>query len=386
MKALVAGAEWNPREGYSPTKKEAQEKRVSSGSQVWQNPVVRVMDVGDPNPEPDELVLKVDYCGICGSDTHVYESDEEGYIIFSGPAKLPCVLGHEYSGEVVETGKDVEDFKKGDIVTSESVLWCGKCPPCRQGMLNQCDNVELMGLTSYGAFSEYIAVKAKYCWNLGGIEERFSREDTLKVGTLIEPMGCAYNGIFISGVGFCPGAYAIVYGAGPIGLGAVILLKAAGAGMIISIDVMDERLDIAKKMGADFVFNAKKTDSIVEAVEDLTGAWGADLQIEAAGAAKETLPIIEKLYSKRSKVIYLGRADSYGTLDLNTIVSGAHSLIGSRGHSGYGIFPNIIRLIQGGRLEGIQEMVTSVFPFNGILEAFEASTKRTDGKILVRIN
>lgn len=339
-----------------------------------------------PEPKADELLVRVLACGICGSDTHLYEMDEEGYVLFSGAVKLPCIVGHEYSGEVVETGKEISDFKPGDIVTGESILWCGKCLPCRYGMLNQCEDIELMGLTSGGAFAEYIAVKAKYCWKLNGLKERFPGDELSKIGTLIEPIGCAYNGIFISGGGFYPGASAVVYGVGPIGLGAVSLLKAAGAGLIIAVDAIEERLELAKKMGADYTFNQDKMLQIEKAVLDLTHGWGADLQIEAAGAARHTIPLIQKIAAKRGKVIYLGRADAMATIELNDIVSGANSIVGSRGHSGYGIFPNIIKLLQGGRLEGIQEMITSVYPLSDVITAFASSKERKDGKILVKMN
>lgn len=338
-----------------------------------------------PEPKADELLIRVLACGICGSDTHLYEMDEEGYVLFSGAVKLPCIVGHEYSGEVVETGKEIADFKQGDIVTGESILWCGKCLPCRYGMLNQCEDIELMGLTSGGAFAEYIAVKAKYCWKLNGLKERFPGDELSKIGALIEPIGCAYNGIFISGGGFYPGANAVVYGAGPIGLGAISLLKAAGAGLIIAVDIIKERLAIAAKIGADYTFDPAETPNMEKAVLDLTQGWGADLQIEAAGAASRTIPIIQKLSARRGKVIYLGRADAQATMELNAIVSGANSLIGSRGHSGYGIFPNIIKLLQGGRLEGIQEMITSVYPWPDVIKAFDVSKERKDGKILVTL-
>ncbi|MBI4691181.1 MAG: alcohol dehydrogenase catalytic domain-containing protein [Nitrospirae bacterium] len=386
MKVLKARADWSPRKGYTPTDSESSGRKAISGNLLWKNPSFGIVDEPEPEVNADEIIVKVKYCGICGSDTHVYESDTDGYIIFSGPARLPCILGHEYSGEIVEVGRDVSGFKRGDIVTGESIFWCGRCLPCRSGMLNQCENVELMGLTTNGAFAEYIAVKSKYCWDLNSLEERFSKDDVFKIGALIEPLGCAYNGIFISGNGFNPGAYAIVYGAGPIGLGAVLLLKAAGAAKLIVIDVIDKRLEIAKIMGADYVFNLTKADDIEKTLMDITSGWGADIQVEAAGAANKTVPLMQNLSSKRGKIIYLGRAEAMSEMELNKIVSGSHYIIGSRGHSGYGIFPNTIRLIQGGRLNAVSEMITSVFPFSKIMEAFALSTKRTDGKILVKIN
>jgi hypothetical protein len=368
-----------------PTSEEERTRRAAAGSKVYRGASIAIVETPDPRPGRDEILLKIHYCGICGSDTHVFESDDEGYIIFSGPARLPSTLGHEYTGEVVEVGADVVGFERGDIVTGESVLWCGQCIPCRQGMLNQCRNVELMGLTVDGAFSDYMAVKAKYCWKIGALETRYGREDLLKVGALIEPLGCAYNGIFVSGGGVTPGAYAIVYGAGPIGLGAVSLLRAAGAARVIALDVVPERLELARAMGADATVNPRETDRLDEALRDLTDGWGADIQVEAAGAARLTMPLIDKLYAPRGRLIYLARAEATGTIDLNRIVSGAYSIIGSRGHCGYGIFPNIIKLLEGGRLPGVEKMVTSVIDFPRIHEAFSNSSLRTDGKILIAV-
>jgi len=383
MRAFVAEAEWNPRRGYPLSSHESAGRTAIVGSQVWQHPRLAIQQVPTPGIRDDEVLVRIRYCGICGSDTHTYEKDRDGYIIFSGPAKLPCILGHELSGEVVEIGKDVQGFTKGDIVTSESIMWCGKCRPCRSGMLNQCEQVELMGLTSNGAFADFMAINARYCWKLDSLAGQFERNDIFKVGTLIEPIGCAYNGIFIAGNGFLPGSNAIVYGAGPIGLGAVLLLKIAGAAKVIVIDVVEERLKIAKKMGADHVFNFDSEDSLEEVIMGLTAGWGADIQVEAAGAAHKTIPLLQKLCSKQGKIIYLGRVDASVHVDLNRIVSGAHSIIGSRGHSGYGIYHEIIRLLQGGRLNAVKEMVTSVFPFNRIAEGFALSTNRTDAKILI---
>ncbi|HKZ46328.1 MAG TPA: alcohol dehydrogenase catalytic domain-containing protein, partial [Thermodesulfobacteriota bacterium] len=278
-----------PRDGYNLSDRQKAEKRAVSGSKAWRYTWFELKDIPVPDIKDDELLIRVGACGICGSDAHLYEMDDEGYILFSGAVKLPCIVGHEYSGEVVEAGRDVSDFKKGDIVTGESIFWCGKCLPCRYGMLNQCENIELMGLTSNGAFAEYIAVKAKYCWKLNGLDSVFGKDDIFSVGALIEPLGCAYNGIFISGGGFYPGANAVVYGAGPIGLAAVALLRAAGAGIIIAIDIIDERLELAKKLGADCTFNSDKTPWIEKVILDITQGWGADLQIEAAGAARHTI-------------------------------------------------------------------------------------------------
>jgi hypothetical protein len=385
MKALVVEADWEPRKTYEFTAEEAAGKRAVVGSQAWRNPRFEIKTVPTPAVHDDEVLIRVASCGICGSDTHTYETDQDGYILFSGLTRLPCIPGHEFTGEVVEAGKDALGFARGDIVTSESVMWCGTCLPCRSGMLNQCDNVELMGLSSDGAFAEFIAVKVRYCWKLNSLEERFEKKEIFRLGTLVEPIGCAYNGIFISGGGFLPGAYAIIYGAGPIGLGAVLLSRIAGASRIIAVDVVRERLEIAGRLGADFVLDFNGEHSLEDTLRDLTFGRGADIQVEAAGATHKTLPLMQKLCAKRGKIITLGRVDQSAHVELNRVVSGAHAIIGSRGHSGYGIYPEIIRLMQGGRLDPARDMITTVLPFSRIMEGFAASSSRKDGKILIEI-
>jgi threonine dehydrogenase-like Zn-dependent dehydrogenase len=387
MKALVVDAEWKPREDYSLSEKENSQKRAFIGSQVWRDTRFEIKDVPPPRLKDDEVLIKVKSCGICGSDTHLYETDKDGYIIFSGLTKLPCISGHEFSGVVEKIGSKVMTFEVGDKVAVESVMWCGFCEPCRSGSPNQCKNIELLGLSSDGALAEYIAVSARLCWRINDLEKIYSRDDVFDVGALIEPVGCAYNGMFIVGGGFKPGATVVVYGAGPIGLGAVALAKAAGASMVIAFDVIDERVKLATDMGADFAFNINKLKerSPGDKVIELAGEWGVNIQVEAAGAAPVTIPEMEKAMSENGKIIYLGRAATSTPMFLDALVSGANKIVGARGHSGYGIFPYIIKLIASGRLD-IRKMITAKYPFEKVLDAFNASTKRSDGKIMVNMN
>lgn len=139
-------------------------------------------------------------------------------------------------------------------------------------------------------------------------------------------------------------------------------------------------------MGADYAYNIASTNDFSEMVQEITGGWGADIQVEAAGAAKYTIPMMERNIAKRGKIIYLGRAGSEAFIDLNSLVSGAHTIVGSRGHSGYGIFNNTIAMIHKGKLCGVEKLVTSSFPFRDILNAFESSRSRKDGKILINMH
>ncbi|MEK6776015.1 MAG: scyllo-inosose 3-dehydrogenase [bacterium] len=386
MRALVVDAEWSPKNNYGMSEDEKVKRRAMIGSQVWRHPHFEVKDVPVPDIRDDEVLIRVKACGICGSDTHLYETDHEGYIIFSGLTKLPCILGHEFSGVIEKTGSRVSTLEVGDQVAVESIMWCGMCQPCRSGHPNQCEHVELLGLSADGAFAEYISVNARHCWKINSIAKVFSGDKTFDIAALIEPIGCAYNGIFIAGGGFNPGATVVVYGAGSIGLGAVALSRLAGASQIIVFDVIDERLRIAEDMGADYVFNAGKLNGYKpsEKVMEITNGRGAEIQIEAAGAAPLTIPEMEKSMSANSKIIYLGRAATTTPVYLDALVSGANKIIGARGHSGYEIFPNIIKLIASGKLNP-EKMITAKYPFEKILDAIVASTKRTGGKILLKV-
>ncbi|HDK16775.1 MAG TPA: alcohol dehydrogenase, partial [Nitrospirae bacterium] len=211
------------------------------------------------------------------------------------------------------------------------------------------------------------------------------KDDTVfDLGSLIEPVGCAYNGMFISGGGFKPGSVVVVYGSGPIGLGAVALARAAGASLVIAFDVNDERVKIAGEMGADHAFNIHAMDGIEpsDKVMELTRGLGADIQVEAAGAAPKTIPHMEKSLVANGKIIYLGRAATSTPMNLDVLVSGANKVIGARGHAGYGIFPYIIKLLASKKLD-ISKMITARYPFEKVIDALEASTARTDGKILI---
>ncbi len=386
VKALLADAEWSPRRGYRPTQREIREKKASIGSQVWRLPSFEIRDIPTPNIGSDDVLIRVMRCGICGSDTHLYETDRDNYIIYSGPVRFPCIIGHEYSGITEKIGESVVNFKVGDRVAVESILWCGVCSPCRSGAVNQCERVELAGITAPGAFAEFIVAKERHCWNIDCLTEVFGDDKVFDIGALIEPAGCAYNGLFISGGGFLPGVVVTVFGVGPIGLASVALARIAGAGLVIAFDQIEERLDIAKKMGADLVFNTSDTDFRPgDKILEITKGLGADIEVEAAGDARVTIPEMERSLAPNGKIVYLGRAATNTSMHLDILVSGANKVIGSRGHAGYGIYNSIIKLLESGRLD-LGNMITSHFNFEDVIAALKKSSDRTDGKIIVSIS
>lgn len=389
MKAFFADAEWAPQPDYPLTRDEETRKRAVTGSQVWKNPVFSMRDAPVPEPAEHDVLIKVKRCGICGSDTHLHETDAKGYIIFSGPVHLPCVIGHEYSGVVEKVGKNVKGLAQGDPVAAESIVWCGRCTPCRSGAPNQCRHAELAGITTDGALAEYIAVNELQVWKIDDLASRCNDDLLFDIGSLIEPVGCAYNGLFISAGGFLPGATVAVHGAGPIGLGAVALAAAAGASKVLVFDPVRERLEIAAKLGATQVCNVNELCAAGLRPRDIvlaqTAGRGADVQVEAAGAARQTIPEMEASLAVNGSIVYLGRTGLAVPLTLDTLVTGANKIVGARGHSGYGIYPNIIRLLAAGRLR-IEEMITARLPFAETMAGLRQSAFRKDGKIVISVS
>ncbi len=383
MKGLVLEAEWNPRPGYALSEWEARTHKAITGNAVWQHPRLVVRDVPTPTIQPDEVLIQVKACGVCGSDMHFYETDEEGYILYPGLTRFPAILGHEFSGQVVEVGCDVEGLVVGDMVTAEEMIWCGHCRPCRDGFPNQCTNLEEIGFTIDGAFAEYIAIGGKYCWKLNEIRERLGDEaKTYEAGALVEPCSVAYNGIFVRAGGFKPGASVVVYGAGPIGLAAVAECKAAGAAKVIAFEVSAARRELAQKVGADYVYDPREA-SPHEVVLELTRGLGADMHVEAAGAPEKTIPEMEKCLAINGRIVQIGRAAQRVPMYLEVLQVRHSQVFGAQGHSGYGTFPNVIAMMAAGLMD-MTQIITGRYDLDHAVDAIAQATDRQGGKILVK--
>jgi threonine dehydrogenase-like Zn-dependent dehydrogenase len=383
MKALLLDAEWKPREGYRLSDFERETGKAVTGSNVWRNPSLAVQEVDKPTPRSDEVLIRVKSCGVCGSDIHFYETDQEGYILYPGLTKFPTILGHEFSGVVEEVGSEVTDLAPGDMVTAEEMIWCGYCTACRNGFPNHCENLEEIGFTIPGAFAEHISVGAKYCWRISDYLDVFgSEEKAYEVGALTEPTCVSYNAMFERAGGFRPGAYVTIFGAGPIGLASVGLAEAAGAGKIIAFEISPERRELAKKVGADHVFDPREV-SPGEVIMELTGGQGADFHVEAAGAPQVTVPEMEKSMAINGKIVQIGRAAQRVPMYLETFQVRRSQFYGSQGHSGHATFPNVIRLVASGRLD-LSPIITARYGLDGVVEGIAESGQRRHGKILVK--
>lgn len=383
MRAFFVEAEYAPKEGYVLSEREKATGRALRGNQIWKNIKGSVTDRPMPVCGDDQVLLKVGAAGICGTDAHLLRKDADGYSMYNGHTKYPIITGHEFSGEVVEVGKNVKKLKVGDLVSVESMHWCGECDACRRGMFNQCKELEEPGLTYDGGFAEYATVKEKYCYKLNAIMEYYGGDKmtAFELGAMVEPTGVAYNGLFVRGGGLRPGGHAVVFGCGPVGLAAIQLLKTAGAAKLIAFESVSERVELAKACGADYVFDPtsfKSADEQAQLLMDLTDGAGISLFAECAGANKFTYPVMAKALAVGGKTIQIGHTVGITPVDMFNWQWNAATISGSNGQSGQGIYPDVIALMASGRID-MRKMCTGRFH----LEDIEEGMKITAGKVLV---
>ncbi|HEW91133.1 MAG TPA: alcohol dehydrogenase [Thermotogaceae bacterium] len=390
MKAVRLHAKWEPRPDFVLGSKDIEGKMTWLGSKVWRYPEIRIEEVPEPKIEkPTEIIIKVKACGICGSDVHMSQTDEEGYMLYPGLTGFPVTLGHEFSGEVVEVGPEAvnrrtnKPFEPGEPVTVEEMLWCGHCRSCADGFPNHCENLNELGFNVDGAFAKYIKVDAKYAWSLKSLEEKYGKEKLFLAGSLVEPTSVAYNAVIERGGGIRPGDNVVVLGGGPIGLAAVAILKHAGAAKVILSEPSEVRRNIAKNLGADYVIDPTKED-FAEAVLEYTKGFGVKLFLEATGVPTIVWPGIERVIwdakGINSTVVIVARADAKIPLTGEVFQVRRASIVGSQGHSGHGTFPRVIELMASG-----MDMTKIISKTINIDEVPEYITKLQTDKNLVKV-
>lgn len=384
MQALVLNGEWAPRDDYEPTPAERKRRRANDSSAVWKDPELHVEQRERSEPDNEEALVKIHYAGVCGSDISMIETDEAGYMHYSAYTALPNVVGHEFSGEVIDTGSDVQLFSEGDLVTAEVTDFCGRCEMCRRGLTGHCENFEQLGFTISGAFSEYITVPEKLLWDISSLWNAYdSKSNLLKAAATIEPSTITYNGLFGRAEGIRPGDYYAFHGAGPIGLTGMNVARAAGAGAVIAFEPSEERRKVARDLGFEHVFNPIETPP-VEAVAEVTDGMGVDVHVETAGAVAQTYPAIEDTLAETANVVHISNAGQAAPVDLRKYQANTAQIYGSEGHTGNRIYPGVIRLMANGHLDNLP-IVTSTFDLTEADKAVERAAERVDGKVLIEI-
>jgi L-iditol 2-dehydrogenase len=312
---------------------------------------IRIEDVPKPKIENDEVLVKVKAVGICGSELHAYEG-------VSQRRTPPLVMGHEFSGEIAEVGKEVENLKIGERVVVDPLERCGVCTPCLRGQGNVCRNVTLLGLHESGAFSEYAAVPALNCYLLPD-------HVTFEEGAMVEPLSVAIRAVNNTDVKL--GDIIVIIGAGIIGLTVLQAAKAAGAGRLIVTDVVDYRLDFARALGADITVNSKAEDPVARVME-FTDNLGADVVFEAVGL-EATVQEAIKMLAIGGKLTVVGMLSKTMTLDVLSAVVRELQIRGS-----YAYAPDDFRrawsYIVGNKIDA-KPLITNVLPLDKTKEGFE---------------
>ena len=357
MKAVRLHAKWDPRSDYKLGAKDVEGKQTYLGSKVWRYPEMRIEEIPIPKPGPGQVLIQVKACGICGSDVHMAQQDDEGYIWYPGLTGFPCTLGHELSGIVMDSGPGAKDkttnqpFKGGEWVCAEEMLWCGSCKPCTDGWPNHCERLDEIGFNIDGGFTEYIVLPDRCLWSLDSFKETYSEEDVFKLGSLVEPTSVAYNAVIERGGGIRPGDNVVICGGGPVGLTACAVLKRQGAARVILSEPEAGRADLGRRMGADYVINPMEQD-FTETVLDCTNGMGASIYMEASGLPAVVYPGIEKAIwegrTLNSTVVVVARADAKIPVTGEVLQVRRAKIVGAQGHSGHGTFPRVIEAIATG--------------------------------------
>jgi L-iditol 2-dehydrogenase len=303
-------------------------------------------DLPAPEPGPDEILVRVAACGICGSDVHGYDGT-------SGRRIPPIVMGHEAAGVVASAGPGVKKFKAGDRVTFDSTVYCGECEFCRQGEINLCNNRQVVGVSCgdyrrAGAFAEFVVVPQRIAYHLPEALE-------FQEAAMLEAVSVALHAVRVSEMK--GGETALVIGAGMIGLLTLQAAKAAGAARVLVADIDRTRLETAKNIGADETLLLSGNDLVKEVLRQTEGR-GVDLVLEAVGR-QETIAASIASVRKGGTVTLIGNISPEVKIPLQAVVSRQIRLQGSCASSGE--YPQAMELLANGKIK-VKSLITAVAP------------------------
>lgn len=307
---------------------------------------LEVASVPDPDVGPEEVLVRVKACGICGSDVHGYDGH-------TGRRIPPLIMGHEASGVIAEVGSHVKQFRPGDRVTFDSTVYCGQCFYCRRGNINLCDNRNVLGVSCgeyrrHGAFAEFVAVPQHIVYKLPD-------NLTFEQAALIEAVSIAFHATNRTPMKL--GDSVVVVGAGMIGQLVIQTLRQAGCGRLIAIDLDDSKLKMARELGADHGINAKSPDLTAQVLE-LTEGRGADLSFEVVGASAAFNTAVTSV-RKGGAVTLVGNLSPKVEMPLQHIVTREITLIGVCASSGE--YPACIDLMARGRID-VKSFISAFAP------------------------
>jgi L-iditol 2-dehydrogenase len=326
-----------------------------------------IVDFPTPAIADDEVLVRIHACGICGSDFHGWDGS-------SGRRQAPLIMGHEASGEIVATGPRVEKWHAGDRVTFDSTIYCGVCHFCRQGQINLCENRRVVGVSpteykQHGAFAEFVAVPSRILYRL---------PDTLPFdqAAMIEPVSIAVHAV--QRITIAATDTVVVVGSGMIGLLIVQALRWAGAKRIVAVDLAENRLTLARRLGATHTFNPSTSDVAAE-VARLNEGLGADAAFEVVGLTPTVNLAIAVLKRSGSCVLVGNLSPKTQDFPLQAVVTKEITVTGTC--SSAGEYPLCLDLIARGVID-VKPMIETVAPLEDGASWFEKLSAKDGGKYM----
>ena len=325
-------------------------------------------DVPEPQYGINDVLIKVDRTGICGTDLHIYKWDAWA----QRTIPVPMVVGHEFVGEIVEVGSNVNDFRKGQIVSGEGHVVCGRCRNCLAGRRHLCSDTSGVGVNRPGAFAEYVAIPFSNVW-------QHRADIDLDVASIFDPFGNAVH----TALSFdLLGEDVLITGAGPIGLMAVAIAKHAGARFIVITDINEYRLDLARKMGATVALNVN-AGTIAEVQKQLRMKEGFDVGLEMSGSPSAFKNMLANM-CHGGKIALLGIPSEEIAIDWNLVVFNMLTIKGIYGREMYETWYKMSVMLESG-LE-IKPVITHRYHFTEFEKGFEVMESGKSGKVILDWN
>lgn len=322
-------------------------------------------DVPKPQVGLNDVLIRVLKTGICGTDFHIYNWDEWAQKTIA----VPMIVGHEFVGEIVEVGANVSDFFPGEIVSAEGHVVCGRCRNCLAGRRHLCKNTSGIGVNRAGAFAEYIAVPMTNVWH-------HHPDVNLEVASIFDPFGNAVHTALSFDV---LGEDVLITGAGPIGCMAAAVAKHAGARFVVVSDVNPYRLELAKKMGADVVIDARQTP-LCEVQKQLGMQEGFDVGLEMSGNPSAFNDLIDQM-CHGGKIAMLGIPSQPMPIDWNKVIFNMLTIKGIYGREMYETWYKMSVMLQSGLQ--IAPVITHRFHFSEFQKGFDAMASGECGKVVL---